>query len=150
MPSKKDLVRMQYPLTVSDVISEDLSETLLQGLNRNASEKKGMDPVKSFSLSIKDQEGKIIGGSCGVTMFGSIYTDMLWLDPTIRKQGYGKKLMLEAEKIALERGCSFAIVHTMDFEALAFYQNLGYSIEHIREGYARDSKQYLLRKNLIT
>jgi ribosomal protein S18 acetylase RimI-like enzyme len=150
MPSKKDLVRMQYPLIVSEVISEDLSETLLQGLNRNASEKKGMDPVKSFSLCIKNQEGKIIGGSCGVTMFGSIYTDMLWLDPTIRKQGYGKKLMLEAEKIALERGCSFAIVHTMDFEALSFYQNLGYYIEHIREGYASDSKQYLLRKNLIT
>ncbi|MCX6990036.1 MAG: GNAT family N-acetyltransferase [Chlamydiae bacterium] len=141
---------MVYPLTVSDSIPPDLEQTLFEGLNKNAKEQKGMDPVLSFSVSIKDEKGKILGGACGVTMFGSIYTDMLWLDPTLRKQGYGKKLMLEAEKIALARGCTFAIVHTMDWEALGFYQNLGYQVEHIREGYAKNSKQYLLRKDLTT
>ena len=139
---------MEYPLTASESIPHDLEQILFEGLNKNAKEEKGMDPVKSFSVSIKDEKGKIVGGACGVTIFGCLYTDMLWLDPTLRKQGYGKKLMLEAEKIALVRRCTFAIVHTMDWEALGFYQNLGYQVEHTREGYAKKSKQYLLRKKL--
>ena len=148
MRSKKDLFNMEYPLTISESIPPDLEKSLFEGLNTNAKNEKGMDPVKSFSIAIKDETGKLIGGCCGVTMFGGIYTDMLWLDSSFRKQGYGKKLMLAGEKIALARECTFAMVHTMDWEALGFYQKLGYEVEHIREGYAKNSKQYLLRKDL--
>lgn len=53
-----------------------------------------------------------------------------------------------SEKIARERKCTFATVNTMDWEALPFYQKLGYSIEFVREGYDKASKMYLLRKEL--
>lgn len=38
----------------------------------------------------------------------------------------------------------------MDWEALPFYQKLGYSVEFIREGYDSDSKFYFLRKPIYT
>ena len=73
---------------------------------------------------------------------------MLWVEESIRNQGFGKKIMEEAEKIARERKCAFATLNTMDWEALPFYQKLGYSIEFVREGYEKESKMYMLRKKL--
>ena len=80
--------------------------------------------------------------------YGCLYVDMLWLKEELRHQGLGKKLMMEAEKIGRECQCSFATVNTMDWEALTFYQKLGYDIEFIREGYVKESKMYMLRKKL--
>jgi len=56
--------------------------------------------------------------------------------------------MHEAEKIGVEQGALFVTLNTMDWEALPFYQKLGYSIEFIREGYEKDSKMFMLRKTL--
>jgi ribosomal protein S18 acetylase RimI-like enzyme len=56
--------------------------------------------------------------------------------------------MLEAEKIGFKRQCTFATVDTMDWEALSFYQKLGYNIEFVREGFEKDSKMYMLKKRL--
>lgn len=47
-----------------------------------------------------------------------------------------------------EHGASFVTLNTMDWEALPFYQKLGYSTEFIREGYETNSKMFMLRKNL--
>ena len=35
------------------------------------------------------------------------------------------------------RGCTFATVNTMDWEALPFYQKLGYEVECIRDGFEK-------------
>lgn len=56
--------------------------------------------------------------------------------------------MLEAEKIGRERLCTFAAVDTMDWEALPFYEKLGYSVEFVRKGFENESKMFMLRKNL--
>jgi ribosomal protein S18 acetylase RimI-like enzyme len=73
---------------------------------------------------------------------------MLWISEEVRHQGWGRKLMEEAEKLGKERKCSFATVNTMDWEALTFYQKLGYTIEFIREGFEHHSIMYFLRKQL--
>ena len=56
--------------------------------------------------------------------------------------------MHEAEKAEKEHGALFATLNTMDWEALPFYQKLGYSIEFTREGYEKNSKMFMLRKSL--
>jgi ribosomal protein S18 acetylase RimI-like enzyme len=56
--------------------------------------------------------------------------------------------MYEAEKIGRKHGALFVTLSTMDWEALPFYQKLGYSIEFTRTGYEKDSKMFMLRKNL--
>lgn len=121
---------------------------LFKGISDYALEKKGLSPIQPFSIFIKDQNSHILGGIAGATFYGSMYIDSLWIDKSLRHQGWGTKLMQEAEKIGKERKAMFATVHTMDWEGLAFYQKLGYSIEFIREGYVKDSKMYMLRKAL--
>ena len=101
-----------------------------------------------FSIFIKDQKGNVLGGASGTLFYGSLYVDTLWIDKNLRHQGWGTKLMHEAEKAGKEHGALFATLNTMDWEALPFYQKLGYSVEFTRKGYEKDSKMFMLRKNL--
>lgn len=140
-------MRSSYTLAVSDSIDPADEKLLFDALNADAKEKKGMDPIRTFSIVCQDTKQKKIAGLCGITIYGCLYSDMLWVDPSYRNQGLGTKLMKEAEKIALSRGCIFATVQTMDWEALGFYQKLGYEIELVREGYLNGSKMFMLRKN---
>jgi ribosomal protein S18 acetylase RimI-like enzyme len=123
-------------------------QVLFDGISNDAAKKKGMERIKPFRIYIKDSDRSVLGGASGVTYYGCLYVDMLWVEESIRSQGFCKKIMEEAEKIAKERKCIFATLNTMDWEALPFYQKLGYSIEFVREGYDKASKMYMLRKKL--
>jgi ribosomal protein S18 acetylase RimI-like enzyme len=65
----------------------------------------------------------------------------------LRYKGYGTQLMLLAENLAKEKGCTFSTVNTMDWEALNFYKKLGYHVELERKGYCKNSIFYFLRKD---
>ncbi|MBX7067445.1 MAG: GNAT family N-acetyltransferase [Parachlamydiales bacterium] len=123
-------------------------EILYRGISEEAMRAKGLPPITPFSVFIKDQKQNVLGGVSGTIFYGSIYIDSLWVESSLRSQGWGTRLMLEAEKIGKKRGARFATLNTMDWEALPFYKKLGYSIEFTREGYDKDSKMFLLRKSL--
>ena len=139
---------MEYQFEYQNIPHQEDEEILFNGINDDAVIKKKMSRMDSFGIFIKDSNGIILGGITGVTLFGRLYIDMLWINEKLRHQGFGKKLMLEAEKIGYERKCTFSTVNTMDWQALTFYQNQGYEIEFIQEGYENNSKMYQLRKNL--
>ncbi len=121
---------------------------LFKGIDADAAKKKGMRPIEAFQVIARDGKKAILGGISGVFIFGCLYVDMLWVDELHRQTGLGTKLMEEAERNAREKGCTFATLNTMDWQALPFYQKLGYQIEFIREGFENSSKMYLLRKKL--
>lgn len=125
-------------------------EVLFRGISEEAFLAKGMPPIRPFSIFIKDQKQNVLGGVSGTTFHGSLYVDSLWITAALRHQGWGTKLMNEAEKIGKERGAHFVTVNTMDWEALPFYQKLGYLVEFTREGYDKGSKMFMLRKSLDT
>ncbi|CCB87041.1 MULTISPECIES: GNAT family N-acetyltransferase [Parachlamydia] len=139
---------MPFTLQINEEVSEKEASTLLQGINKGAYAAKHMAPIRSFGIFIKDEKENIKGGLHGVTYYGCLYVDMLWIDKPLRNQGWGTRLMTESEKVAKERNCTFLTVTTMDWEAFPFYQKLGYHVEFIREGYEKQSKMYFLRKNL--
>src|SRR5437016_134331 len=126
-----------HQLIISESASREEETLLFEGLNADAVRIKGMEPIRSFALFIKDAEGRICGGATGIFIYGCLYTDMLWIDESLRNQGWGTKLMQTAESMAKEKKCTFATVNTMDWEALPFYQKLGYQIEFVREGFAK-------------
>lgn len=136
-----------YRIKFKDEIPHKIEMLLFKGISQEAA-RKGMEPIFSFSLSLEDQKHNILGGVTGTIFYGSLYVDMLWVKPNLRNQGWGTKLITEAEKVGRERDCSFVTLNTMDWEALTFYQKLGYAIEFTREGYANESKMFMLRKRL--
>ena len=123
-------------------------KALFDGISDEAFCAKGLSPIRPFSIFIKDQKQNVLGGISGTSFYGSLYIDSLWIEKMLRHQGWGTKLMQAAENIGRERGARFVTVNTMDWEALPFYEKLGYSIEFVRKGYDKDSTMSMLRKNL--
>ncbi len=128
-----------------DPSPEDIN-FLNKGIAAYASQQKGHDPLEFFGFFIRDVDNKLQGGCNCTILYGCLHIDSLYVEETLRKQGYGTKLMQAAEKLGKERGCMFSTVNTMDWEALEFYKKLGYSVEFARQGYAKDSTFYFLRK----
>lgn len=124
-------------------------QLLLNGLSEYAKEKKELQPILFFHFFIKDENDKIQGGCCGDNLYGCLYISTLWITSALRGKGYGTQLMLAAEKWGKEKNCSFAAVNTMDWEALGFYQKLGFRIEFERHGFQKNSIFYFLRKDFV-
>lgn len=131
-----------------DALANNCEDALFNGINEEARLAKGFNPIRTFCICIEDEQKEIFGVVNGVTYYGCLYVDMLWIHNKLRNKGWGTKLMQEAEIIGKGQNCSFATVNTMDWEALPFYQKLDYTIEFVREGYEKNSKMYLLRKAL--
>ena len=130
-------------------VTENSSSTDLDFLTQKINEESvGQGSAYPFAIFIRNKEGKIIAGSNGSIIFGSIYTDQLWVDPNLRGRGVGKKLMKVTHEYGKKHGCSLATVTTMDFQAPDFYQKLGYKIDFSREGYSKGASCIFMSKKL--
>lgn len=85
--------------------------------------------------------------SC-VTRFYTACIDVMWVHESLRGQGYGKALILEAERIAKEHGCTFAHTCTFNYKNPAFYQAVGYTEFAVLNDYPDSIKQYFLKKKI--
>jgi GNAT superfamily N-acetyltransferase len=138
----KSSVNIQYTSTPA---SEDI-DFLTQKINQETPE---FGKAHPFAFFIRDDKNQIIAGCNGSVIFGSIYTDQLWVHPAHRKNGLGHKLIEAVETYGRKVGCSMATACTMSFQgALVFYEKLGYVSDFERPGYAQGSSCIFLRKEL--
>lgn len=81
-------------------------------------------------LYLLDRSGNVLGGLVGRTHSIPFWFEIsiIWLDERLRRQGLGRRLMKQAEKEAIQRGCRYARLATGNFQAPAFYQKLGYAL----------------------
>jgi GNAT superfamily N-acetyltransferase len=102
-----------------------------------------------FGFFIRDENNQIIAGCNGSVIFGSIYTDQLWVHSDHRNQGLGYQLMEAVHNYGRKLGCKMATVATMSFQrAKPFYEKLGYDSDFERPGYAQDSSCIFLKRHL--
>ena len=119
---------------------------LTKQINQETSEFGGAHP---FAFFIRDERNQIIAGCNGSVIFGSIYTDQLWVHPDHRKKGLGHKLMEAVHDYGRKSGCAMATVATMSFQgAKAFYERLGYLSDFERPGYTQNSSCIFLKRSL--
>jgi len=141
-------MKERYPISYQEHATTEEENILFEGVVQAAVSAKGMSRIRPFAFFIKDTRKAILAGVKGVSLYGCLYVDMLWVAPDERHKGLGSQLIDACEKLGRERDCTFVSLTTMDWEALPFYQKLGYAIEFVREGYEKNSKMYLLRKSL--
>jgi GNAT superfamily N-acetyltransferase len=102
---------------------------------------------QAFSIFLKNDLGKVFGGIQAFVGSESIYIDILWIEKTLQKQGYGTKLLNTAEEEAIKKGCIFSLVDTWDFQAEGFYVKNGYErIGEIKNYWLGHSKIFLRKK----
>ncbi len=78
-----------------------------------------------ITLLLRDSGGVIVGGLLSRTVWQWLLIDGLWIHETLRAQGYGSRLLSEAEVRAVALGCQDARLDTFDFEARHFYERHG-------------------------
>jgi ribosomal protein S18 acetylase RimI-like enzyme len=139
---------MTLQLSFEDELDPDDIQILSDGIMENARQKKGFKPLDFFAFFIRDKDSTILGGCNGCTLYGSLHIDQLWVAESHRHQGLGSQLVEAALLYGKNKGCLFATVNTMDWEALGFYQKAGFNIEFERHGFFKDSVFYFLRKEL--
>jgi GNAT superfamily N-acetyltransferase len=119
---------------------------LTQKINQETPE---LGEAYPFAFFIRDENNQIIAGCNGSVIFGSIYTDQLWVHPDHRGNGLGHKLMAGVHDYGRENGCSMATVATMSFQSSkAFYEKLGYEVDFERSGYTQNSSCLFLKRSL--
>lgn len=70
----------------------------------------------------------VIGGLIAETQLSWLRISLMAVDPEWRSQGIGTSLFIEAERLAIARGCRYAYVDTMDYQAPDFYVARGFQI----------------------
>ena len=140
----------QQIIITPDVTPEDKQVVCknLYGHNVDKTDRLLQKPGIDINLVLKDEAGQVFGGILCDTFLYSLYIDVMWVHESLRGQGYGKALILEAERIAKEHGCTFAHTCTFTYQNPVFYQAVGYSVFAVLDDYPDGIKQYFLKKRL--
>ncbi|MGL5334968.1 MAG: GNAT family N-acetyltransferase [Enterovibrio sp.] len=82
-----------------------------------------------LAVFMHDEAGERQGGCIGYTYGNWLHIDLLWVAKSQRGQGAGSQLLGAIEKAAKARGCRFAILDTLSFQARPFYERHGYELQ---------------------
>ena len=119
-----------------------------EALNQFNNESVGEDGHAPLNIVEYDEMGNVIGGILGGTYWGWMYVDILWVHEKHRRKGIGSKLLCEAEKEAVSRGCHHVQLDTMSWQAPEFYKRFGYEVIGILPDIPNGNQKYLLMKAL--
>ncbi|MFJ5788662.1 GNAT family N-acetyltransferase [Lysinibacillus sp. NPDC093197] len=103
---------------------------------------------EEINVFLKDENDNVRGGILAEVCWNWLEIHTLMIDEDIRKSGFGTKLLLELEHMALAKQCDFIKVDTLSFQALEFYEKHGYQIFGTLDNVGRDFKHYYLKKDL--
>jgi len=108
----------------------------------------GNERPRTVAYFLRDADGQIVGGVQGSLWGRSTHIDGLWVDEKYRGRGYGAKLMKAIEEYANAHAHPLVYLETASFQALPFYEGLGYEVfgelPEITTGHAL----YFLKKEL--
>jgi GNAT superfamily N-acetyltransferase len=108
----------------------------------------GGELISPLSVFLRQPPEQLQGGLLGRTGASALFIDVLWIAEPFRGRGYGRQLVLAAEREAVRRGCHFSHVDTFSFHAPDFYRRLGYEVFGVLDGYKSGYVRYFLKKML--
>ena len=103
---------------------------------------------ESYNILLKDKDNKIVAGIITKMYLKSMFLEAFWVDQQYRKKGIGRELIKKIENHAKEKECKFIHLDTFSFQAIGFYEKLGYTTFGVIEDYPDDIKRYYLKKIL--
>ena len=117
-------------------------ESNLGAFNRERAEPSQYRPLAVFLRNGSD----LVGGASGYTHWKWLFVAHLWVASPLRGGGWGRRLMQAMEAAAIRRGCRAAHLDTFSFQALGFYEKLGYQRFGTLADYPPGESRYFLYK----
>lgn len=93
-------------------------------------------------------EDHVAASARGVTNMGLVEIRGFWVDASLRGEGIGTAMMAALEAEARRRGCTRASLDTYSWQALGFYQGLGF-VEFGRLDYPNGTTRHYLVKDYL-
>lgn len=127
-----------------DPRARDVIATGLGGFNTSRA-----GPGEWRRLSVLIQDGEAVrGGLWGVTSYGWLFTELLFVPEDLRGRGVGAEILERAEAEARARGCTGAWLDTFDFQARGFYERLGYRVFGQIDDHPPGGARFFMKKPL--
>jgi ribosomal protein S18 acetylase RimI-like enzyme len=101
-----------------------------------------------IGVFVRGKAGAVMAGLDASFYAGWLFVNNLWVHAELRRQGIGRRLLQEAERRAMERGCHSVWLDTFSFQAPGFYQKLGYEVFGVLD-YPPGHRRYFLKKRLL-
>ena len=149
----------QDSISFDDANSEERRELITKKLfefNQAQSNKVvECDRLKTDTLTLIEiyaevKPQKLVGGLISYIDWGRwLYIDTIWVDADYRNKGIGQYLVTSAEQKAKDKGIKRARLCTFDFQALPFYEKLGYTVYGKLEDFPEGHTLYYLKKILL-
>ncbi|NSX56973.1 GNAT family N-acetyltransferase [Parasulfitobacter algicola] len=136
-------MKIERYIPVPSQLAEELHQHLVE-----TDQTLSNDELITFLLSVTDDHGNLCAGCKGEIAFKSARVSELWVSEGNRGNGFGTKLLAEAEAIAVERDCERIHLETRNPKAKLLYERLGYSVFGELPNYEGTLSFYYLEKRL--
>jgi GNAT superfamily N-acetyltransferase len=136
---------VEVSLRLSEVADEEVRQAIVSPLVRFNESQAGPSGNRPLVVELRDADGAIVGGLWGATAYGWLFTQLLVVPEQSRGQGLGRRVMSLAEAEATKRGCHAAWLDTFEFQARAFYEQIGYVCFATLPDYPKGSSRYFMR-----
>lgn len=130
------------------MLTEDLKKQIYEGFSRHAIIMTGHDEKFQPIAFLAQERGCFVGAIVLESFWGNLHVKYLYVDENYRGKGIGASLIERTLKMGRESSCSFVFVETMSFQALEFYQKMGFQLEFTRSGYAHGTSFHYLKRDL--
>lgn len=136
-------------VTISEKpLTDALKEEIFAGFKRHAVEKTGHNDIGETYAFVAEEEDLLLGAVVVELFWGALHIKYAYVHESARGKGLGRELMLCALAFGKSKNCPFAFVETMSFQALDFYQKLGFTLDFTRSGHSHGTSAHYLSKRL--
>jgi len=132
-------------IEVNNVVTVEKDE-LIAGVRRYNDAMAGPANTMPLTVLARADDGRLMGGVSGRTVYWHFLIEVLWVDEQYRGQDLGRTLMERAEHVARTRGCVAAQVDTLSFQAPGFYRKLGFEAIGTIDDFPAGFQRYFLLK----
>jgi len=106
----------------------------------------GFVPLGVFA---RDDRGRLVGGIFAYVNWNWLSINLVWLAPELRGTGFGSRLLQTVERAGVERGCRWAHLDTMSYQARPFYERHGYEAFATLDDYPEGGQRFFMKKQLV-
>lgn len=114
-------------LEIATELTPEMEAVIGTGLSEYNRAKTGYVDSRDLPVILRQAAtGKVLGGLLGRTTLGLLFIDLVYLPEEARGRGVGTRMLEIAEKEAIARSCTAAVLFTITFQAPEFYERHGY------------------------